>query len=69
MTWYKLPKRLGGGRYEEYRHLDGSTEAPAGTVAFLVDGYIVAVARGLLVEVESPKAVTRRRVCRWIWRD
>ena len=51
---YKLPEALGGGELDEYRHVDGGTEAPVGTVAFLVEGCIVAVARGLLTEVKPP---------------
>lgn len=51
---YRLPDALGGNEYEEYRNSDGSTEAPAGTVAFLESGCIFAVARALLVEVEEP---------------
>lgn len=51
---YRFPPELGGGEHDEYRHVDGGTEAPQGTVAFLVNGCIVAVARALLVEVEPP---------------
>lgn len=51
---YRLPDILGGGEYEEHRRADGSTEAPIGTVAFLVEGCIVAVAVALLTKVEPP---------------
>lgn len=54
-TRYRLPEQLGGTELDEYRRTDGSTEAPTGTVAFLVDGCIVAVARALLVEVKPPR--------------
>lgn len=51
---WRLPEVLGGGELEEYRHVSGTTEAPAGTVAFLVDGCLVCVALGLLTKVEPP---------------
>lgn len=54
MTRYRLPEALGGGEYEEYVHLDGGTEAPVGTVAFLEDGVLFCVGRGLLTEVKAP---------------
>ena len=54
MTTYRLPDALGGGEYEEYRHVNGGTEAPAGTVAFLEAGCIFTVARRLLTEVKPP---------------
>lgn len=52
MTTYRLPAALGGGEYEEYRHADGGTEAPTGTVAFLEAGAVFTVARSLLTKVE-----------------
>lgn len=54
MTRYQLPAALGGGEMDEYRHVDGGTEAPIGTVAFLVNGCIVAIARALLTELPPP---------------
>jgi hypothetical protein len=54
MTKYRLPEALGGGEFEEYRHVDGGTEAPVGTVAFLLDGCIFTVGRKLLTEVPPP---------------
>lgn len=50
---YKLIAKLGGLELEEYRHASGATEAPAGTVAFLVNGCLVCVAHALLVKVEE----------------
>jgi hypothetical protein len=51
---YQLPEALGAGEYEEYRHVSGGTEAPHGTVAFLINGCLVCVAAALLVEVVPP---------------
>lgn len=51
MKTYLWPKVLGGGEHEEYRHVTGETEAPLGTVAFLVDGKLVCIAVSLLTEV------------------
>lgn len=45
------------GVHEEYRHVSGGTEAPIGTVAFLINGAIVCIARTLLTEVlDEPPA-------------
>jgi hypothetical protein len=49
---YRLPVSLGGATLAEHRRVDGSTEAPPGTVAFLLNGCLVCVARGLLTQVE-----------------
>lgn len=52
---YRLPEALGGGVMEEYRHVSGGgSEAPVGTVAFLLDGCLMCLARGLLTEVPPP---------------
>lgn len=52
MKTYRLPEALGGGEFEEYRHASGSTEAPVGTVAFLVNGCLICVGVALLTEVK-----------------
>jgi len=54
MTRYRLPEALGGGEMEEYRKVSGGTEAPTGTVAFLLDGCLICVAKSLLAEVAPP---------------
>jgi hypothetical protein len=55
MTKYKLPEVLGGGELEEHpRGTPIAAEAPAGTVAFLIDGCLVCVAVGLLTRVKPP---------------
>lgn len=47
---YRFPASLGGGLYKEYRHMSGGTEAPIGTVAFLIDNALICIARTLLTE-------------------
>lgn len=54
MTTYRLPEAFGGGEMEEHRKVSGGTEAPTGTVAFLLDGCLVCVAKALLTEVKPP---------------
>ncbi len=56
MTRYRLPDVLGGAEMKQHTRPDGSTEGPAGTVAFLVDGCIVSIARGLLTAVDTTPA-------------
>lgn len=53
-TVYRFPDQLGGGEYEEHRRLDGSTEGPVGTKAFLINECLVCVAKNLLTEVPPP---------------
>ena len=50
MPRYRLPDALGG---EEMDDLE-EAGAPIGTVAFILEGHLVCVARGLLTEVEPP---------------
>jgi hypothetical protein len=56
MTTYRFPADLGGGEHEEYRPVAGADSTPpVGTLAFLLDGCLVCVARGLLTEVKPPE--------------
>lgn len=50
---YRFPDSLGGGIHEEYRHVSGDTEAPIGTVAFLINNALICVARTLLTKVQQ----------------
>lgn len=49
---YRFPKHLGGGIREEH----DTAEAPIGTVAFMFDGHLVCVARGLLTHIPPIQA-------------